>query len=161
MHFPPTTMCVLVVDDNQDSADSLGMLVRLWGYEPVIAYSGQSALELAGIYRPHVVLLNLGLPAQNGLDVARQLRQRPELQATALIAVSGYSNEDIRRRAAECGIESFLVKPVEPATLQALLAEIAGQVLVGTIPMAKKTKKLPRTAPPSGTAVEQTKPSER
>jgi len=153
----PPTMCVLVVDDNQDSADSLGMLVRLWGYEPVIAYSGQSALELASIYRPHVVLLNLGLPAQSGLDVARQLRQRPELQTSALIAVSGYSNEDMRRRAAECGIESFLVKPVEPATLQALLAEIAGQVLVGTIPMAKKTKKLPRTATP-GTAVEQTRP---
>lgn len=144
--LPAPTMCVLIVDDNRDSADSLGALVRLWGYEPVIVHGGQSGLELASIYRPHVVLLNLGLPAQSGLDVARHLRQRPELQATALIAVSGYSDEDIRRRAAECGIESFLVKPVDPATLQDLLAQIAGQVLVGTIPMAKKTKKLPRTS---------------
>jgi CheY-like chemotaxis protein len=155
---PAPTLCVLVVDDNQDSADSLGVLVRLWGYEPVIAYGAQSALELASIYRPHVVLLNLGMPCQNGLDLARHLRQRPELQATALIAVSGYSDEDIRRRAVECGIESFLLKPVEPATLQALLAQMAGQVLVGTIPMAKKTKKLPRTSTAPEAAAEQTQP---
>src|SRR5271163_4433018 len=93
----PPTRCVLVVDDNQDSADSFGVLVRLWGYEPVIAYNTQSAQELASIYRPKAVLLNLGLPAENGLELARRLRQRPELQTTALIAVSGYSNEDIRR----------------------------------------------------------------
>jgi two-component system CheB/CheR fusion protein len=144
--FPPQTLCVLVVDDNQDSADSFGVLVRLWGYEPVIAYNTQSAQELASIYRPKAVLLNLGLPAENGLELARRLRQRPELQTTALIAVSGYSNEDIRRRAAECGIESFLVKPVEPTALQALLEQIAAQLLTGTIPMAKKTKKMPRPA---------------
>lgn len=154
---PGPTMRVLVVDDNQDCADTLAMLVRLWGYEPVVAYGGQSALELAGTCRPHVVLLNLGLPSENGFDVARCLRQRPELQATALIAVSGYNDEGTRRRAAECGIESFLVKPVEPATLQALLGEIAGQVLVGTIPMTKKTKKLPRTSGKRDTPAETVK----
>jgi DNA-binding response OmpR family regulator len=142
------TLRVLIMDDNQDCADSLAMLVRLWGYDPIVAYGGQSALELATIYRPQVVILNLGLPHQSGLDIARQLRQRPELEATALLAVSGFNDEETRRRAAECGIEAFLVKPVEPATLEALLGQIAAQVLVGTIPMAKKTKKLPKTPKP-------------
>jgi DNA-binding response OmpR family regulator len=146
------TLRVLILDDNHDCADSLAMLVRLWGYEPIVAYGGQSALELASIYRPQVVILNLGLPPQSGLDIARQLRQRPELEASALLAVSGFNDEETRRRAAECGIEAFLVKPVEPTTLEALLGQIAAQVLVGTIPMAKKTKKLPKTPKPEAIA---------
>jgi CheY-like chemotaxis protein len=137
------TLRVLVVDDCRDAADSLGLLVGLWGHAAFVAYSGQGALELAAITRPHVVLLDLALPSMSGFDVASQLRERPELGGMVLIAVTGLSDVATRSRALESSIEHVLVKPVDPVDLERLLAEIASQVLVKTAPPTKKTRKMP------------------
>ena len=123
------TVRVLILDDVPDNADSLGMLVRLWGYEPLIAYSGEAALELAGRHPPDVALLDLGLPRLSGFEVARRLRQRPELEATALVALTGHADMATRQRALESGFEAVLVKPVDPAALEELLQLYAGQAL--------------------------------
>ncbi|MBY0524080.1 MAG: response regulator [Gemmataceae bacterium] len=133
---------VLVVDDDRDNADTLIRLVRFWGHSAAVAYSGVAALELAGTFQPNAVLLDLAMPGLSGFDVARRLRERPELDATALIAVTGYGDEEMRQRAWRRGFEWFLRKPADPAALQSLLAEVAAQVVVRTIPAAKRTKKL-------------------
>jgi CheY-like chemotaxis protein len=138
---------VLVVDDCKDAAESTGVLVRMWGYETWVAFGAQTALELAAIHRPHVVLLDLMMPGIDGYQLARALRARPELETTVLVAVSGLAGEDYRRRAARCGIEEFLPKPADPLTLRAILEGVAGQALVKTLPAAKKTKKLPIRQP--------------
>jgi CheY-like chemotaxis protein len=140
---PDLTLRVLILDDCRDGADSLGMLVRLWGYDPLVAYTSEAALELASLHRPHVALLDIALPHLTGFDVARCLRQRPELEMTVLVAVTGYGDEATRRRALGCGIESVLVKPADPEVLKQLLADVASHALVRTVPMAKKTQKLP------------------
>ncbi len=138
---------VLIVDDDTDHADSLAQLVRLWGYESAVAYNAQAALELAGTQRPHVVVLDLAMPGTSGLEVARQLRQRPELEATALFAITGFADDATRRRAYECGIEAFLVKPADPVELENLLALVAAQTLARTMPLTKRTKKMRTTQP--------------
>ncbi len=138
---------VLVVDDCRDTAESTGDLVRLWGYDALVACGAQTALELAAIHRPHVVLLDLMMPGTDGFQLARALRARPELEATVLVAVTGLAGDIYRQRAARCGIEEFLPKPADPAVLRALLEQVAAQALVKTVPAAKKTKKLPLRQP--------------
>jgi CheY-like chemotaxis protein len=140
---PSSLLRVLIVDDHSDQADSLALLVRLWGHEALVAYSGPAALELATTYCPHAVILDLALPGTSGLEVAHQLRQRPELGATALIAITGLGDVLMRRRAYECGIEAFLVKPADPNDVREELGRIASQALVQTVPFRKKrTKKM-------------------
>jgi CheY-like chemotaxis protein len=121
---PAPRLRVLVAEDNHDAADSLALLVRLWGHEVRVAYDGASALTLASAYRPDVVLLDLAMPRLDGYAVARQLRERAEFRATRLVAVTGYADEAHRARSKEEGFDEFLVKPVEPATLHALLRNI-------------------------------------
>lgn len=138
-----SSLRVLVVDDCRDAAESLGQLLRLWGYEPLVALGGQTALELAGIYEPHVALLDLAMPHMDGVELTRRLRARPELAGLAIIAVTGITDPVTCHRALINGIEMILHKPVDPRSLETLLADIAAQTLVKTTPPAKKTKKLP------------------
>jgi PAS domain S-box-containing protein len=116
---------VLVVDDNKDAADSLAVLLRLWGHEVRIAHDGVSAVKAAGSYRPDVALLDIGLPGLDGYEVARRLRANPSLAGMELIAVTGYGQDTDRRRSREAGFDAHLVKPVDLTELQELLARSA------------------------------------
>ena len=113
---------VLVVDDNVDAAESLALLLRLSAHEVQVVHDGARALAAAPAFRPHVVLLDIGLPGMNGLEVARQLRRLPECDGAMLVAVTGYGQEEDRQRSREAGFDCHLVKPVNPNDLQALLA---------------------------------------
>jgi CheY-like chemotaxis protein len=113
---------ILVVDDNVDAADSLAQLLGMTGYQTQVAYEGVSALELAELLRPAVVLLDIGLPNLSGHEVARRLRSQPWGLAVKLIALTGWGSEDDRRKSREAGFDEHLTKPVDPDALLGLLA---------------------------------------
>jgi PAS domain S-box-containing protein len=116
---------VLVVDDNIDAADMLVMVLQTLGHEVQVAYSGQTALEMAVQYQPDFVLLDIGLPKMDGYEVARLLRQQPQTKDVWLIAMTGYGQDSDRQRTQEAGFDHHLVKPVERRKLQNLLATLA------------------------------------
>ena len=103
---------VLVVDDNEDSAFSLGMLLQGRGHEVRLAHDGPTAIRKARDYRPDVVLLDLGLPGMDGCEVAGRLREQPESQLALLVAVTGYAHDEAREKARAAGFDHHLVKPV-------------------------------------------------
>jgi PAS domain S-box-containing protein len=113
---------VLVVEDNRDAADALHDLLELAHHEVEVAYSGRDGVELAVRFRPDVVLCDLGLPEMDGYAVARALRQRPETRDTWLIAVTGYGQEEDRRRCHEAGFDLHVTKPVDIARIRQILA---------------------------------------
>jgi len=115
---------VLVVDDNEDAAETLSMLLETSGHEVMVEHGGLSALMSARLNAPDVCLLDIGLPDMDGKDLARQLRAQPETAGSVLIAITGYGQEQDRRNALEAGFDHHLVKPVDPAHLTALLNEI-------------------------------------
>jgi signal transduction histidine kinase len=106
---------ILVVDDNEDAAETLGMFLELSGYEVHIAHDGEEALREAELRKPEIVLLDIGLPKLDGYEVARRLRAGggPQL----IIAISGYGRDEDRGRGMEAGVDRYLVKPVDPAAL--------------------------------------------
>ena len=112
---------VLVVDDNRDAAESLGMLLRLLGADVRVVYNGPDALEALTVYRPSVVLLDIGMPNMDGHEVARQIRQRPEYQDVTLIALTGWGQEEDRRLSQSAGFNYHLIKPADAGALQTLL----------------------------------------
>jgi CheY-like chemotaxis protein len=114
---------VLVVDDNVDSAESLALLLELYGHDVRLAHDGLTALDEARASAPDVVLLDIGLPKMDGYAVARHLREEPALAHVRLIAMTGYGQEEDRRRAREAGFDHHLVKPVDLDSLRDLLAE--------------------------------------
>ena len=116
---------VLVVDDNVDAAESLAFLLRTDGHEVDTAYDGVSALEKAHRLLPDVVLLDIGLPGMSGHEVAGRLRQEHRDRSLLLIALTGYGQEEDRRRSQEVGIDAHLTKPVDLPDLQALLVPSA------------------------------------
>jgi CheY-like chemotaxis protein len=113
---------ILVVDDNQDSADSLAMLLNMLGHEVKTANDGESALVTATEFRPDVAILDIGLPKVNGYDLARQIREQPWGHDVVLVALTGWGQEQYRRRSAESGFNHHLTKPVEFDVLQRILA---------------------------------------
>jgi CheY-like chemotaxis protein len=113
---------VLVVDDNRDAALSLSVLLNTWGHTARIAHDGEQALEMARVFKPQVVLLDVGLPTIHGYEVALRLRKIPACHACLLIAVTGWGQEADRAQSRGAGINYHLVKPVEPEALHALLA---------------------------------------
>jgi DNA-binding response OmpR family regulator len=115
---------ILVVDDNKDSADSLAMLLQLTGHEVFVAHDGHSALVAVELRRPDVVLLDIGLPSLNGHDVCRWIRQQPWGKTTVIIALTGWGQEEDRRRSQEAGFDGHLVKPVDHGHLLALLESL-------------------------------------
>jgi CheY-like chemotaxis protein len=112
---------VLVVDDNRDFADSLALLLEAWGFQPLVAYDGPSAVEVALAHAPDAVLLDLGLPGMDGYEVARFLRRHPGMERAVIIAVTGFARHEDRLRSAREGFDHHLVKPVEPEELRRLL----------------------------------------
>lgn len=119
-----TARRILVVDDNSDSANSMGMLLKFLGADVHVAYDGPAALEALHSYRPSVVLLDIGMPGMDGYETAKQMRQRPGGQDATLIALTGWGQDEDRRRSKEAGMDHHLVKPVDISALQALLASL-------------------------------------
>jgi CheY-like chemotaxis protein len=109
---------ILIVDDNVDAADSLVMILRLDGHEAEAVYSAHDALERAAALKPHVALLDIGLPKMNGYELAQHLRTQPDLRDIRLIALTGYGQDDDRERTRAAGFDDHLVKPAELALLQ-------------------------------------------
>jgi PAS domain S-box-containing protein len=121
---------VLVVDDNHDVATSLvRVLTRVWGQEVRVAHDGPSAVEVAVEFQPELVLLDIGLPGMSGYDVARTLRGRPEFEATRLVALTGWGQDEDRRKSTEAGFDHHMVKPIEPRVLGELVAGLDVGVL--------------------------------
>jgi PAS domain S-box-containing protein len=112
---------ILVVDDNRDVADSLLMLLQFLGADVYAVYDGPSALKALAVYRPSIVFLDIGMPGMDGHEVARQVRQMPEFREVVLIAMTGWGQEEDRRRSKATGFDHHLVKPVNADALQALL----------------------------------------
>ncbi len=112
---------ILIVDDNKDLADSLARLLGLLGHEVEVAFDGRKGIEAARIYRPRVLLLDIGLPLMDGYQVARTLRQEG-FHDILIIALSGYGQEEDRRRSREAGINHHVTKPVDVKTIAELIA---------------------------------------
>jgi two-component system CheB/CheR fusion protein len=113
---------VLVVDDNRDSASGLMMLIKMKGGGVRMAYDGEEAVQAAGEFRPHIVLCDIGLPKMNGYDACRLMKQRAWDKGMVLIAVTGWGQEDDKRKAEEAGFAYHIVKPADPRALMKLLS---------------------------------------
>jgi CheY-like chemotaxis protein len=113
---------LLIVDDNVDSAESMAELLALSGHEVRTAHDGAAALIEAQSFRPEVILLDIGLPGMNGYEVARRMREIPELRTATLMAMTGYGQDEDRRKSQEAGFDHHLVKPVDLSDLNRLLA---------------------------------------
>ncbi|MDB6071640.1 MAG: luxQ 1 [Verrucomicrobiales bacterium] len=115
---------ILIVDDNTDSARSLAVLQKRRGHETRTAFTGPDAVAEAEVFKPEVVLLDIGLPGMNGFEVARRLRKMPGLQTTLLVAMSGYGREDDLHEARQAGFDQYLVKPVDLGLLTKWLGDL-------------------------------------
>ena len=123
-HASSTRRRILVVDDNRDAAASLVMMLSLLGHDTRTAHDGHEAVELAEAFRPDVILLDIGLPKLNGYDVCRRIRQNPWGQGMIIVAATGWGQDEDRRRSHEAGFDHHMVKPVDPAALDEILASV-------------------------------------
>jgi PAS domain S-box-containing protein len=114
---------ILVVDDNENAAKVLGMLLTALGNDVRTAFDGFTAIELAESFLPEIILLDIGMPKLNGYETARRIREQPWGKNMVLAALTGWGQEEDKRRTREAGFDHHFVKPLEPATLQKLLAE--------------------------------------
>jgi PAS domain S-box-containing protein len=114
---------ILVVDDNRDSASSMGTLIKLLGNEVRIAHDGVEAVEAAGLFRPEVVLMDVGMPHLDGYQATRRIREQPWGKTMTIIALTGWGQEGDKRLSREAGCNAHLVKPVNLSDLEKLLAE--------------------------------------
>jgi PAS domain S-box-containing protein len=115
---------ILIVDDNRDAADGFATLLELSGHHVQTAYTGQRALELAETFRPHALLLDIGLPDLDGYELATRVRAAPWGCSIILIAVTGWGQEADRRRAFEAGFDHHLTKPIAAETVESLLQSL-------------------------------------
>ncbi|MDY3562419.1 PAS domain S-box protein [Gemmata sp. JC673] len=118
----PAARRVLVVDDNADAADSLAQLLKILGNEVRTAYDGEAGVAAAAAFRPHLVFLDIGMPKVNGFEACRRIRAEPWGDGVTLVALTGWGQNDDRRKTAAAGFDHHLVKPVEYATLTKLMA---------------------------------------
>ncbi len=121
---PKSDLRILIVDDNRDGADSLAMVLEVMGNETRIAYDGQEGVDAARVWRPDLILLDIGLPKLNGYEACRRIRAQPGGEGAVIIAVTGWGQEEDRRRSKEAGFDHHLVKPVDPVTLRKLLIDL-------------------------------------
>ena len=115
---------ILIVDDNEDGAESLAMLLQLAGHETHAAHDGLEALEAAERLRPDTVLLDIGLPVLNGYEVCQRIREKPWGKDLILVAVTGWGQEADRDRSLDAGFDAHIVKPVDQSALVRLLASL-------------------------------------
>jgi CheY-like chemotaxis protein len=115
---------VLVVDDNVDSAETIGFVLRKMGHQIRTEYDGQSAVAAADAFRPDLILLDIGLPGMNGHEVAREIRQTPWGGTTTIIAVSGWGEESDKQQSREAGFDHHVTKPLDLEGVQRLLTTV-------------------------------------
>ncbi len=113
---------VLVVDDNLDAVHSMAMLIKMYGHEVQFAINALAAIDVARTFKPDVILLDVNLPDFNGDDIARQIRWEPGLEKTRMIAITGKGDDAVRQRVLAAGCEAVYLKPLNPATLESILA---------------------------------------
>ena len=115
---------ILVVDDNPESANSLGLLMKLVGHDVRIAYNGPTALETLRTFQPQVLLQDIQMPGMSGYEVVQRIREQSATMPVVLVALTGYGSDQDRRRCLDAGFDHHLVKPVDLHALQQLLASI-------------------------------------
>jgi CheY-like chemotaxis protein len=115
---------IVVVDDLADAADSLAAMLQMMGHDTRTAYDGVEAVQAVAAFKPEVVFLDIGLPKLNGYDAAVSIRAQPGGKQVVLVAVTGWGQEQDRRRAADAGFDHHLTKPVDPQTVEALIARL-------------------------------------
>jgi CheY-like chemotaxis protein len=118
---PSMTRRVLIADDNRDGAESLAMLVRFSGHQVFLAHTGVDAFQMAESHRPHIAVLDIGMPGLDGYEVAQKIRDEPWGVHMILIALTGWGQEGDQRRAQRAGFDHHLTKPVDPVVLDRLL----------------------------------------
>ena len=128
--IPMPVRRVLVVDDNTSAAQSMAMILKLEGYDVQVAFDGVSGLEAVRSFHPAAILMDIGLPGIDGYEMARRIRQDPELNSglDLLAAVTGYADPEARHRSQEAGFDRHLVKPVDPEVVLALLASLSSVI---------------------------------
>jgi CheY-like chemotaxis protein len=128
-HSDGRPLKVLIVEDNVDAADSLSLLLRLYGHDVQVARTGPTALEMASAFQPKVVLLDIGLPGMDGYQVAQRLQENPELEDVVLCALTGYTpTESDRQRQQETGFDHYYVKPVDLTRLLELFKKVGAAI---------------------------------
>jgi CheY-like chemotaxis protein len=118
------TLRVLIADDNVDAAEGLREWLEAMGYEAYTAYDGVAALEIARRLRPDAILLDIAMPFLNGDEVCRRLRAETWAEDVLIVAVTGFSGPEERRRSLEAGFDFHFVKPVDPRDLRSLLQSL-------------------------------------
>ncbi|HUE72558.1 MAG TPA: ATP-binding protein [Pirellulaceae bacterium] len=125
--WPHRPCRVLIVDDNHDAADSMAMLVQHWGHQVQVALTPHEGLEKARSLQPKVVFMDIGMPGMSGYDLAREFRQVPGLDRAVLVAVTGYGQEEDRRRTREAGFDHHWVKPANLESMETLLRAVGSE----------------------------------
>ncbi len=133
---PPhaTALKVLVADDNEDSAITLSMILKILGSEVRTANDGMEAVEMATAFRPDVILLDIGMPRLNGYEACRRIREQSWGEKIVLVALTGWGQDEDKRRSQEAGFTHHMVKPIDPDALKKLLFPVRN---VGTVPIAE------------------------
>jgi len=124
---------VLIIDDVRDAADTMQMLLELYGHEVRVAYTGIGAIELARQFRPEVVLCDIGMPDVCGYDVAQALREDPTTAGARLIATTGFTSEAVQQKCCKAGFERHMVKPIDVEELLDLLAAWADESVADSV----------------------------
>ncbi|WP_059414955.1 hybrid sensor histidine kinase/response regulator [Cupriavidus basilensis] len=127
----PRPLRVLVVDDNRDSADSLGMLLEMLGHEVWVAYEGETAQALAARFLPHLALIDIAMPVMNGYELLKLLRAQAGLSGTTFVAMTGFGQPADQAGTHGAGFHAHMVKPLELAQLETLLAGVGRQAARG------------------------------
>lgn len=124
---PPTRRHrVVVADDGRDSADSMAMLLTVMGHDVRVAYDGQEAIDVAETFRPHVMILDVGMPKLDGYEAARRVREQSWGREVLLVAMTGWGREDDHRRSEESGFDRHFTKPADMSEIQQVLAAFEG-----------------------------------
>jgi CheY-like chemotaxis protein len=121
---PKSLLRILIVDDNRDSADSLSEMLKMMGSDTRTAYDGQQGVDMAGEYRPDVILLDIGLPKLNGYEACRLIRDQPNGKSVVLIALTGWGQDEARHSSGEAGFDHHLVKTVHPQALMKVITRL-------------------------------------
>ena len=117
----PAAVRILIVDDNADAADTLGMLLSMSNHETRVAHSGAEALKIAAEFLPDIAFLDIGMPVMNGYELARCLRSQPGMERVTLVALTGWGGDEDRRRTAEAGFDEHFTKPADLVAVERLL----------------------------------------
>jgi CheY-like chemotaxis protein len=122
---------VLIVDDNRDAADSLCMLLRLWGHDCHVAYDGVAGFRAACDFQPDCLLVDIAMPELDGYTLARTVRAQPGLERATLLALTAYSDEEYVRCSREAGFDLHLIKPTDPFEIETLMDSLSEGVQLG------------------------------